>query len=40
MRWDVIIPLILLALLFVEQVVWWNRIIANDLPIKTRRTDG
>ncbi len=38
MRWEVIIPLILTALLFVEQFIWWNRIIAKDMPRKGDRT--
>ena len=38
MRWVVIIPLILTYLMLVEHFIWWNRIIANDMPRKGDRT--
>lgn len=31
MRWDLITTAIMLIALSVEQVAWWNRIIANDI---------
>jgi hypothetical protein len=31
MRWDIIIPLVLLVLLSAYEVGWWNRIIENDI---------
>lgn len=37
MNWGFIISVVVLVVLLVEQVMWWNRIIENDMPRKAKK---
>jgi hypothetical protein len=40
MRWEVIIPLAIAVALFVLEVMWWNKIIRNDLTYPSGNRSG